>query len=192
MGRATARHNAASLFGVQEVPSDNRIRTMLDAVPPESLYSMFDAVVEQLIENGTLEEFRSIGNDLLVTLDGTEYYHVRIVFRRKHFVYGRRAAGKEVVELDHRLGVQVTVDFGALIHGNEVRIVSACNQQIVELAPVTRGFHDFQRVPVRAVISWAIGLSGQFGQPSNGHRKLKVYGSSGPSGPTSSVSLVSD
>ena len=23
---------------------------------------------------GTLEEFRSIGNDLLVTLDGTEYY----------------------------------------------------------------------------------------------------------------------
>ncbi len=74
MGRSKARHNAASLFGVNEVPSDNQIRTMLDAVPAESLYGMFDAVMEKLIENGRLEEFRSIGNDLLVTLDGTEYY----------------------------------------------------------------------------------------------------------------------
>ena len=88
IGRSKGRHNAASLFGVAEVPSDNQIRTMLDAVAPEWLYGMFDAVVECLIENGTLEEFRSIGNDLLVTLDGTEYYRSeRIHCRQCHVTH---------------------------------------------------------------------------------------------------------
>ena len=49
---------------------------------------MFDLVVEKLSENGTLEEFRSIGNDLLVTLDGTEYYRSdRIHCRQCHLVH---------------------------------------------------------------------------------------------------------
>jgi len=88
IGRSKGRHNAASLFGVAEVPSDNQIRTMLDAVPPESLYGMFDLVVEKLIENGRLEKFRSIGNDLLVTLDGTEYYRSeRIHCRQCHVTH---------------------------------------------------------------------------------------------------------
>ena len=42
IGRSKGLHNAASLFGVTEVPSDNQIRTMLDAVGPESLSGMFD------------------------------------------------------------------------------------------------------------------------------------------------------
>jgi hypothetical protein len=74
MGRSKGRHNAASLFGVLKVPSDNQIRSVLDAVPAESLEPMFDSVVDSLIESGGMDEFRSIGNDLLVTLDGTEYY----------------------------------------------------------------------------------------------------------------------
>lgn len=74
MGRSKGRHNAASLFGVEQVPSDNQIRSVLDAVPAESLEPMFDSVLERLIESGMADEFRSIGNDLLVTLDGTEYY----------------------------------------------------------------------------------------------------------------------
>lgn len=74
MGRSKGRHNAASLFGVEQVPSDNHIRSVLDAVPAESLYPLFDEVLGRLAESGILKEFRSIGNDLLVTLDGTEYY----------------------------------------------------------------------------------------------------------------------
>jgi len=74
MGRSKGRHNAASLFGVAEVPSDNQIRSVLDAVPAQSLYPMFDTVLERLVATGMADEFRSIGNDLLVTLDGTEYY----------------------------------------------------------------------------------------------------------------------
>ncbi len=74
MGRSKGRHNAASLFGVKEVPSDNQIRSVLDEVPPEELYGMFETVFNTLVTNGTVDGFRSIGNDVLVTLDGTEYY----------------------------------------------------------------------------------------------------------------------
>lgn len=74
MGRSKGRHNAASLFGVAKVPTDNHIRSVLDAVPAETLEPMFDSVVERLSASGMMDEFRSIGNDLLVTLDGTEYY----------------------------------------------------------------------------------------------------------------------
>ena len=42
MGRSKGGHNAGSLFGVAEVPSDNQIRSVLDAVPAELLYPMFD------------------------------------------------------------------------------------------------------------------------------------------------------
>jgi len=48
MGRSKGRHNAASLFGVEQVPSDNQIRSVLDAVPAESLEPMFDSVLERL------------------------------------------------------------------------------------------------------------------------------------------------
>lgn len=77
MGRSKGRHNAASLFGVDEVPSDNQIRNILDEVPAASLSCMFETILNNLADVGTLDSYRSIGNDLLVTLDGTEYYRSR-------------------------------------------------------------------------------------------------------------------
>ena len=74
MGRSKGRHNAASLFGVQEVPSDNQIRSVLDGAPAAKLYGLFDRITEEVQRRGLLDQFRSVGGDLLVTLDGTEYY----------------------------------------------------------------------------------------------------------------------
>ena len=74
MGRTKGRHNAASLFGVQQVPSDNHIRSMLDAVEPESIYPIFDALLDRLGQAGVLEQLRSVANDLVIVLDGTQYF----------------------------------------------------------------------------------------------------------------------
>ena len=74
MGRSKGRHNAASLFGVEQVPTDNQIRSVLDGVPADAMYPIFDEVLDRFTATGTLTAFRSIGNDLLVTLDGTEYH----------------------------------------------------------------------------------------------------------------------
>lgn len=74
INRKSVRHNMASLFGVEEVPSDNQIRNILDGVPARHFDLVFDRIFTELAEAGELERFRSVGNELLLTIDGTEYH----------------------------------------------------------------------------------------------------------------------
>ncbi|MFP4485173.1 MAG: ISNCY family transposase, partial [Spirochaetaceae bacterium] len=74
MNRRRSQHNAAGLFGVAEIPSDNHIRSLLDAVPASSFYPVFDTIFDELAGAGELDRFRCLGGDVLVTIDGTEYY----------------------------------------------------------------------------------------------------------------------
>ena len=73
-GREKGTNNAATLFGVNNIPTDNHTRSILDAVAPEQLYPAFDRILDRLHQTGALAQFRSINNDLLVTVDGTLYY----------------------------------------------------------------------------------------------------------------------
>jgi hypothetical protein len=67
-------NNAVSLFGLTQIPSDNQIRNLLDPVPPGAVLPVFAAVVEALHHEGHLEAYRSINGDLLVAMDGTQYF----------------------------------------------------------------------------------------------------------------------
>lgn len=40
MTEAKGKSNAQTLFGLQAIPSDNHIRKMLDAVPPQQVFPM--------------------------------------------------------------------------------------------------------------------------------------------------------
>ena len=63
-----------TLFGVEKLPSDNHIRAHLDAVDPQLLRPVFQRTSEYLNKEKVLEKFRSVGNTLLVALDGTGYF----------------------------------------------------------------------------------------------------------------------
>lgn len=67
-------NNALTLFGITQIPSDNQIRNLLDPVPPTAVLPVFAAVVEELRHGGHLEPWRCIGGDLLVAMDGTQYF----------------------------------------------------------------------------------------------------------------------
>jgi len=67
-------NNALTLFGIKQIPSDNQIRNLLDPVPPSAVLPVFAAVVEALDAGGQLEAYRSINGDLLVAMDGTQYF----------------------------------------------------------------------------------------------------------------------
>lgn len=66
--------NAQTLFSMNEIPSDNHIRTLLDAVHPCHVFPIFNYILNGLNELGHLDTFRSINNNLLVPLDGTQYF----------------------------------------------------------------------------------------------------------------------
>ena len=76
-GRKTS--NCHSLFGVTKIPTDNHIRSMLDAVHPSHLQASFDQVVDGLRGRGGLKAFERLAvcsesPRTLIALDGTEYY----------------------------------------------------------------------------------------------------------------------
>lgn len=68
------RNNAASLFGVEQIPSDPQIRNLLDPVPAEQLAAPFWGLFDLLEQAGELEAYRSFAGQWLVSLDGTQYF----------------------------------------------------------------------------------------------------------------------
>ncbi len=74
MADKKGRSNAQSLFGVHQIPSDNHIRDLLDEVKPQSVFGVFEEILQVLESEQQLSNFRSFAGTLLVALDGTEYF----------------------------------------------------------------------------------------------------------------------
>lgn len=72
--QAKGQSNAQSLFEIQHIPSDNHIRQTLDPVPPETLFPLYDQVLQALRQKGLLENFRGVNDTMLIALDGTWYF----------------------------------------------------------------------------------------------------------------------
>lgn len=75
MKEKRSKDNAQSLFGLEEIPCDNQIRTLLDPIPAATVFGSFKSVYKWLEETGAINEFDYLDNQILLTLDGTEYYH---------------------------------------------------------------------------------------------------------------------
>ncbi len=74
MEQNKGRSNVQSLFGAYQMPSNNQTRNLLDGVAPGHSYSIFNHIVKELERTGHLEKFRILNGDLLVALDGTQYF----------------------------------------------------------------------------------------------------------------------
>jgi hypothetical protein len=68
------RSNGDSLFGLTRIPSDNHIRTMLDPAEPNLLHPVYATVLHELEQSGGLDDFRRLGDHVLIALDGTQYF----------------------------------------------------------------------------------------------------------------------
>ena len=66
--------NMRNLFGIACVPSDTRMREILDLVEPRQLRPSFNAVFRQLQRGKALEPFVFYQGCYLLSLDGTGYF----------------------------------------------------------------------------------------------------------------------
>jgi hypothetical protein len=73
------RCNAESLFHLSELPSDNQIRNLLDPVSPEHLQGVYRRIFLALEPTEVLKKRRSFANQLLVAIDGTEYFSSKAI-----------------------------------------------------------------------------------------------------------------
>src|SRR5215831_18473558 len=72
-------NNAQTLLGVEQIPCDNQVRTLLDPIAPRHLDAVFVEVFEGLEQHRMLAHFRVLGDQLLVALDGTTYFSSKAI-----------------------------------------------------------------------------------------------------------------
>jgi len=91
-------NNARTLFGIESIPSDNWIRTLLDPVVPRTFYGAFDRCLDLMKEKGILEGMRTRQGHLLAGLDGTEFFRSEAI----HCPHCTRTThGKDRIEYSH-------------------------------------------------------------------------------------------
>ena len=66
--------NLKALYHIENIPSDTHLRTILDALDPESLRPLFKDVFRQLQRGKALEPFVFYQGCYLLSLDGTGYF----------------------------------------------------------------------------------------------------------------------
>lgn len=81
--------NAQSFFGLDQAPSHNQIRDMLDEVSPDNLIPVYDGVFSSLDRSGVLRRLHGFEDDILIALDGARYFsskkiHCKNCSVRKH------------------------------------------------------------------------------------------------------------
>ena len=74
MQETKGRSNATSLFQIENIPSDNQIRNLLDPVEPKHLTPIFEFVYRNLLTGGFIEPYRYFNNNILIALDGVCYH----------------------------------------------------------------------------------------------------------------------
>ena len=68
------RNNAVSLFQLNEIPRDNQIRNLLDPVEAQCLDGVYRRMFLELEQTELLKQRRSFAHQLLIAIDGTEYF----------------------------------------------------------------------------------------------------------------------
>ncbi|AFY99136.1 ISNCY family transposase [Calothrix sp. PCC 6303] len=68
------RDNTQTLFKVSKIPTDNQIRNIIDPIKVVTLFEVFEHIYRILKTKGYLKPFEVLGGQLLVSLDGTEYF----------------------------------------------------------------------------------------------------------------------
>ena len=74
MQQQQGKNNARTVFGVEQIPSDNHIRALLDPVDPVLLNPVYQQCFDLMQRRGLVQPLRSLGNSLLIALDATGYF----------------------------------------------------------------------------------------------------------------------
>jgi hypothetical protein len=72
--RRTLDHNLRSVFGLQAIPSDTQLRSILDEANPEQVRPVYQEVFRQLQRGKVLEDYEFLDGHYLLALDGVEYF----------------------------------------------------------------------------------------------------------------------
>ena len=104
--------NLGKVYGIEKIPSDTQMRTILDEVEPDDIRSIFGSVFKPLQRGKALEKMRFMGGYYLVSLDGTGYFtskevHCDACLQRQNkrtgeITYSHQMLGAAIVHPDRK------------------------------------------------------------------------------------------
>ena len=74
MEKMKCKNNADSLFKVKKIPCDNQIRNLLDPITAATIYPVYQKIYQWLKNKKILSKFLYLEKQILIALDGTEYF----------------------------------------------------------------------------------------------------------------------
>jgi hypothetical protein len=106
-----AEGNLHTIYGIERVPCDTRMREILDPISPKWLRPAFKSVFRQLQRGKALEAMTWLDGHYLLALDGTGYFssktiHCTSCLRRVHrngsMTYAHQMLGAAIIHPDQR------------------------------------------------------------------------------------------
>ena len=106
-----AEGNLHTIYGIERVPCDTRMREILDPISPKWLRPAFKSVFRQLQRGKALEAMTWLDGHYLLALDGTGYFssktiHCASCLRRVHrngsMTYAHQLLGAAIIHPDQR------------------------------------------------------------------------------------------
>ncbi len=115
--------NLQRVYGVESIPCDSQMRTILDEVSPEDLRRPFSSVLHELQRGKVLNKFLWLGKYYLLALDGTGIYSSKAV-QSKACLVKRKSDG--TVEYYQQMLA------GAIVHPDLKEVLPLCPEMIIK------------------------------------------------------------
>ena len=149
MQQEKGNNNACTLFGVEEIPTDQQIRNLLDPVDPKCCFPVFKDVLSLVEQWGLLEQqYQSSLGSYLLALDATWFHNSEVIHCAK------------CSHKDHQDGIRT-------YHHNAITpvLVKPGNNRVIALEPEIIQPQDGQKkqdCETNAAKRWLAGAGSQY------------------------------
>jgi hypothetical protein len=126
--------NLQSLFKVERIPSDTRMREIVDEVDPEDLRPAFKALFSKVQSANILKTFKSVNSSYLLAIDGTGHFSSDAVFCEQ--CLERKTSDED--KLYHHQTLS-----GAIVHPDKQQVIPVCPEAIRKQDGASK--HDSER-----------------------------------------------
>jgi hypothetical protein len=122
--RRQTPENLKRVYGINHIPSDTQMRTILDDTKPEGIRPLFKRVFQQLQRGKELEKMRYMGQYYLLSLDGTGYFKSEKVHCANCLEKYYKRSGKTIYT-HQMLG-------GAIVHPEQREVIPLAPEPIIK------------------------------------------------------------
>jgi hypothetical protein len=131
--------NLSSLFGVRRIPSDTRMREVVDEVDPEEIRPVFKNLFARVQRANVLKDFKLWGEHYLLSVDGTGYFSSDDISCDQCLEKTQSSTGET---LYHHQMLS-----GAIVHPDKSHVIPVCPEAIVRQDGVTK--NDSERAAMK-------------------------------------------